>query len=75
MSMTNVRKEALERVSYIYYPVQFKYTNETQVQALVVLESEINAIYLSFAKQLGLPIRPRGVGARKLTALRLTPME
>ena len=42
--MIGTREEALERVSYIHYPVQFKGTNETQVQALIDSRSEINAI-------------------------------
>ena len=61
--MTGARKEALERISCIHYAVQFKNINETQAQALVDSGSEINAIHLSFAKQLSLPIRPTDVGA------------
>ena len=66
MSMTSAREKTLERVSYIYYSIQFKDTNKTQVQALVDSGSEINAIYLSFAKLLGLPIRPMDVGAQNI---------
>ena len=55
MSVTGAREEALERVLYIHYPVQFK-KDKTQVQALVNSESEVNAMHPSFAKQLGLPI-------------------
>ena len=61
-SMTGARKEALECVPCIHYLVQFKDTNETQVQALVDSRSEVNAIHPSFTKQLGLPIRPTDVG-------------
>ena len=32
-SMIGASEEALEYVPCIYYPVQFKYTNETQVHA------------------------------------------
>ena len=45
--MTGARKEALERVPYIYYLVQFK---KSMTQALINLESEVNAIHLTFAK-------------------------
>ena len=56
--MTDVKEKALERVFCIYYLVRFKKnTNKTQIQALIVSESEVNVIYLSFANQLGLPIR------------------
>ena len=62
----------LKRVFYINYPVQFKKdTNETQVQALVNLENEVNAIHLTFIKELGLPIRPIDVGARKIDGITL----
>ena len=64
-STTNTRKKTLEHVSYIYYLVQFK-KNKAPVQALIDLESEVNAIHLSFANQLGLPIRPTDVGAQKI---------
>ena len=65
-SMTGAREEALERVPCIYYPVQFKGTNETQVQALIDSGSKVNAIHPSFAKQLGLPIRLIDFGAQKI---------
>ena len=54
-SVTDARKEALEHVSYIHYPIQFK-KNKTQVQALVGSGSEVNAMHSFFAKQLGLLI-------------------
>ena len=66
--MTGARKkalkqeEALERVPCINYPIQFK-KDKIQVQALIDSESEVNAMHPSFAKQLGLPIRPTDVGA------------
>ena len=63
--MTGAREEALEHVLYIHYPVQFK-NFKTQVQALVDLRSEANAIYPSFTKQLGLHIRPTNVGSQKI---------
>ena len=53
--MTDTREETLERVFYIHYLVQFM-KDKTQVQALINLGSEINAIHPSFAKPLGLPI-------------------
>ena len=64
MSMTGAREEALERVLYIYYPVQFK-KDKTQMQALIDLESEVNAIHPFFAKQLDLLIRPTDVRGQK----------
>ena len=70
MSMTGAREEALECVSYIHYPVQFK-KNKTLVQALIDVESEVNAMHLSFAKQLDLPIRPTDVGAQKIAGTTL----
>ena len=65
--MTDAREKALERVSYIYYPIQFKKdVNKTQVQALIDSKIEVNAIHPTFAKGLGLPIRLIEVGAQKI---------
>ena len=63
---TDARKEALERVPCIHYPVRFKDTNKAHVQALINLKSKVNAIHPTFAKQLGLLIRPTDVGAQKI---------
>ena len=48
--MINASEEALERVPYIHYPVQFSDMSETQVQALINLGSKVNAIHPTFAK-------------------------
>ena len=69
-SVTGARKEALERVSCIHYPVEFK-KDKTQVQALVDSGSEVNVMYPSFAKQLGLPIQLTDVGAQKIDSTAL----
>ena len=64
--MTSTRKEALEYISSIYYPIQFKKEiNKTYVQALIKLGSEVNTIHPIFAKQLGLLIRPTDVKVQK----------
>ena len=65
--MTSAREELLERVFCIHYPVQFKDTSEAQVQALIDSKSEVNAIYPTFAKQLGgFSIRTTDHGAQKI---------
>ena len=65
--MTDAREEALKRVSCIHYQVRFKKdVDKAPVQALIDLGIEVNAIHPSFAKQLGLPIRPTDVGAQKI---------
>ena len=61
--MTDAREEALECVFCIHYLVQFKDKSDAQVQTLVDSRSEVNAIHPTFAKQLGLSIRPTDVGA------------
>ena len=66
MSTTGARKEALERVPYIYYRFQFIGMSKAQAQALIDSGSEVNAIYLTFAKQLDLSIRPTDVRAQKI---------
>ena len=48
------------------YPVQFKGMSKAQGQPLIDSGSEVNAIHPTFARQLGLPIRPSYVGAQKI---------
>ena len=48
--MTGASKKALEHVSCIYYPVQFKDTDKALVQGLIDLGSEVNTIHPSFVK-------------------------
>ena len=52
-SMISARKEALEYVSGIHYPVQFI---KRITKALINSRSKVNAIHSTFAKQLGLSI-------------------
>ena len=74
--MTSAREETLKCVLYIHYLVQFKKnTSKTQVQALIDLESEVNAFHPTFAKQLGLFIWLTDIGAKKSTAPRWTSFE
>ena len=70
-SMTGTSKEGLERISCIYYPVQFKDTDKALMQALIDSGSEVNAIHLFFVKQLGLPIRLTDVGVQKIDSTML----
>ena len=63
MSTTDAKEVALEHVSCMQDLVQFKGMSKAQGQALIDSESEVNAIHPTFAKQLGLPIRPTNVGA------------
>ena len=64
--MTSTRKKTLEHIHYIHYPVWFKNTNKTQVQAVIDSRSKVNTIHPSFTKQLGLLIRQTDVGAQKI---------
>ena len=68
-STTGAREVALEYVLCIHYPVQFKNTSEAQ--ALIDSGSEVNAIYLTFAKQLGLCVRPTDARAQKIDGITL----
>ncbi len=62
-SMTDKRtKEKLEQIPYIRYSVIFK----DQTEALLDLESEVNAMSQAFAYQLGLKIQKTNVGAQKI---------
>ena len=74
MSVTGAREEALERVPCIRYRVQLK-KDKTPVQALIDSGSGVNAIHLSFVKQLGLSIRPTNVRAQKIDGTTLDTHE
>ena len=63
--MTGLRAEALERVPYIHYLVQFK-KDMVEVSALIDSESEVNVIVLAYAKKLGLRIQKTDVGVQKI---------
>ena len=65
ISITGPRTKALNRVSCIHYPVQFK-KDTTEVQALIDLGSEVNIIAPTYAKKLGLRVRKTDVGAQKI---------
>ena len=69
-SVTKASKEAqeaiLDRVPYIYYPVQFQKDKGATICALIDLSSKINAMTLTYAKQLGLQVRRTDVGAQKI---------
>ena len=54
---------ALQRVSYIHYPIQFK---KKKVQALIDSGSEINAMTLAYGLKLGLWVYCTNVGAQKI---------
>ena len=64
--MVGAKKKALENVSCIHYPVQFKSTNKTQVQALIDSSSEVNAIILAYASNIGLQARHINIGTQKI---------
>ena len=62
MSMTGLRTEALDCISYIHYLVQFK-KDMAEVRALIDSESEVNTMAPTYAKKLGLRIRKTDVDA------------
>ena len=74
ISMTGAREEALKCVLCIHYPVQFKW-DMAWVQALINSGSEVNAIHLTFAKQLGLSIWPTDTGAQNIDGTTLDTYE
>lgn len=56
---------ALECVLCIHYPVQFKNSTD-KIQALINLDSNVNAMVPDYAKKLGFKIRKNNVGAQKI---------
>ena len=65
--MTEKKKEKLERVPCIQYPVIFK----DQTEALLDSKSEVNAMSPAFASQLGLRIWKTNVGAQNINGTTL----
>ena len=63
--MTGLKTEALERIFYIYYPVQFK-KDTTEVQALIDSGSKVNTMAPAYAKKLGFRVQKTNVGAQKI---------
>ena len=74
-SMIGAREEALECIPCIHYPIQFKDMDKAPVQGMIDSRSEINAIHLSFVKQLSFPIRPIDVRAQKIDGTTLDTYE
>ena len=62
-----VKKKELERIPCIWYSITFK----DQTEALLDLESEINAMSQAFAHQLGLTIWKTKIGAQKINSTTL----
>ena len=60
----------LARVPCIRYPITFR-KKSVSMSALLDSESEVNAIYPTFARKLGLPIRSTDVGAQKIDRIML----
>ena len=65
--VTEKKKEELERVPCIWYPVTFK----NQTEALLDSKSEVNAISQAFAYQLGLTFWKTNVGVQKIDGITL----
>ena len=65
MSMTSPRKKALECVPCIHYIVQFK-RDTIEVQALIDLRSEVNAMAPTYAKKLCLWLQKTNIGVQKI---------
>ena len=62
----------LTRVLFIYYPINF---GKKSVLTFFDSSSEVNAVHLTFAKELGQLIRPTDVGAQKIDGTTLETYE
>ena len=64
---TEASKEAqeviLDRVPYIYSPLQLQKDKKATIRALIDSDSKLNAITPAYSKQLGLQVRETNVGA------------
>ena len=66
--------ENIARVPCIQYPITF-WKKSVPILALFDLGSKVNAIYLTFARELDLSIRPTDVGAQKIDGTTLDNFE
>ena len=64
-SMTGPRTKALDRISCIYHPVQFK-KDTAEVRTLIDLGNKVNAMAPAYAKKLDLRVRKTDVGTQKI---------
>ena len=69
--MTSASREApkvraLDKVYYIYYPVQFRKDKSKDVLALLDSGSEVNTMTPAYATHLGFKVRVIDVGAQKI---------
>ena len=64
----------LARVPCIWYPITFR-KKSVSMSALLDSGSEVNSIHLTFARKLGLPVRPINVGAQKIDGTMLDIFE
>ena len=60
------QKVILNRVPYIYYPMQFGKVKRATIWALINSSSKVNTITPAYAKQLGLQVWKTNVGAQKI---------
>ena len=65
---------SLAQVPYIWYPITFR-KKSVSMLALLDSGSEVNAIYPTLARKLGLPIRPTDVEAQKIDDTMLDTFE
>ena len=73
--MTKTSKEgdvALQRVLYVHYSIRFK---KKEVQALIDLGNEVNAMILAYASRLGLRVYRTNIGAQKIDGSTLKTFE
>ena len=61
-----VSSEALQRLSYISYPVQFEESQVWEIRALIDSGSKINAMTPLFAAELDLSIRDTSIVIQKI---------
>ena len=74
-SNKEAQKVILDRVPYIYYPVQFQKNKGATIWALIDLSNKINVITPAYAKQLGLQVQKADVGAQKIDGSLLRTFE
>lgn len=61
-------KMILEKIQYIYYLLYFRKDKKNEEQALIDLDSKINAIILTYIAKLGLKIRRIDIKAQKINS-------
>ena len=65
-SKKDLKVRVLDKIPYIYYPIQFRKDKGKDVLAFLKSESKVNAMTLAYAAHLDLKVKVTNVGTQKI---------